>query len=113
MHRVTNNRGWLICSDDKRGGYDRGISIHDNRFNNRPSGICGKSYRSSLPKVKKGEWTHLVATFKNGKSSQICMTSGSSTKGQTICQSYVPNNLPVGEFWNFFYFLSKNKSKFS
>ena len=50
----------------------------------------------TLPKIKPGEWTHLVATYKNGQPSQICMTSAISTKGATVCDTYIPANTPIG-----------------
>jgi hypothetical protein len=90
-HRTSNNRGWIMCSDDRRGGYDRGINIHDSRFGARPAAIAGTNYRSTLPKVRYGEWTHLVATFKNGEQSQLCMTSPSNSV--TSCNTYVPRNI--------------------
>ena len=46
-HQKVNNRGWIVCSDDRRGGYDRGIALHDSRFGSRPCGIAGKTYRST------------------------------------------------------------------
>lgn len=46
-----------------------------------------------MPKVQNGDWTHVVATFKNNQQSQICMTSGKATKGVTLCNTYTPTNV--------------------
>ena len=95
MHRYANNRGWIVSSDDRRGGYDRGISVHDHRFRNRPSGFPGFAYHSNLPQVPLGKWVHVVATFRNNQRddrSQICMTVAGRETPTTACQKYTPRN---------------------
>ena len=100
LHRYANNRGWIISSDDIRGGYDRGIALHDHRFGNRPAGIPGYLYpNSTLQQIPLGKWVHIVATFHSSKhrsAGHICMSvveSNNAAKIYTTCHEYTPKNL--------------------
>ena len=61
---VPNNRGWVIGHDN--GGYDRSISLHDDRFSVsdiKPAAGVGRTYTSTLPDLTFNEWKFVAASY--------------------------------------------------
>ncbi len=61
-----NNRGWVLSTDN--GGYDRGIVLHDDRFNGMgmPTGQNRSVWSNNTegqPRI--GEWMHIAAVYKH------------------------------------------------
>jgi len=80
LNTYDNSRGWVIGQDN--GGYDRSISLHDDRYsdtNKKPAAGVGFTYKSDLDDVSLGEWHFIAVSYAADLSTTVYFDGKSQT----------------------------------